>query len=99
MRVKGYLVLVLVLDWTKCLSQVVGAPPAMLPGRTGGFPKKLGGRAPERQGRWIQFAQSVAHQPRAGCISLVLLFSMNRLRHVFKNFALIHSYPIYSSTI
>ena len=27
-----------------CLPQGVGAPPAMLRGRTAGFPKKLGGR-------------------------------------------------------
>ena len=43
--VKGSLVLVLVLDWTQCLPQGVGAPPAMLRGRTAGFPKKLGSRA------------------------------------------------------
>ena len=36
---------VLVLGWTQCLPQGVGAPPAMLRGRTAGFPKKLGGRA------------------------------------------------------
>ena len=36
--------LVLVLGWTQCLPQGVGAPPAMLQGRTAGFPKKLGGR-------------------------------------------------------
>ena len=52
--------LVLVLGWTQCLPQGVGAPPAMLRGRTAGFPKKLGG--------------SVAHQPRAGCIRLVLTY-------------------------
>ena len=34
-----------VLGWTQCLPQGVGAPPAMLRGRTAGFPKKLGGRA------------------------------------------------------
>ena len=45
MSVKGSLVLVLVLDWTHCLPQGVGAPPAMLRGRTAGFPKILGGRA------------------------------------------------------
>ena len=38
-------VLALVLGWTQCLPQGVGAPPAMLRGRTAGFPKKLGGRA------------------------------------------------------
>ena len=32
------LMLVLVLDWTQCLPQGVGAPPAMLRGRTTGFP-------------------------------------------------------------
>ena len=42
--VKGSLVLVLVLDWTQCLPQGVGAPPAMLRGRTAGFPHKQGGR-------------------------------------------------------
>ena len=31
--------------WTQCLPQGVGAPPAMLRGRTAGFPIKLGGRA------------------------------------------------------
>ena len=35
---------------------------------------------PERRGRWIQFAQcsppTVAHQPRAGCIRLVLGISI-----------------------
>ena len=35
--VKGSLVLVLVLDWTQCLPQGVGAPPAMLRGRTAGL--------------------------------------------------------------
>ena len=68
--------LVLVLGWTQCLPQGVGAPPDMLRGRTAGFPKKLGGAGPlERRGRWIQFTQcsplTVAHQPRAGCIRLV----------------------------
>ena len=40
--VKGSLVLVLVLGWTQCLPQGVGAPPAMLRGHTAGFPKKTG---------------------------------------------------------
>ena len=43
--VNEFLVLVLVLAWTYCLPQGVGAPPAMLRGRTPGFPKNLGGRA------------------------------------------------------
>ena len=50
--------LVLVLDWTQCPPQGASAHLAMT------------GRI-----RWIQFAQSlltVAHQPRAGCIRLVL---------------------------
>ena len=34
----GFLVLVLVLDWTQCLPQGAGAPPAMMRGRTTGFP-------------------------------------------------------------
>ena len=34
--------LVLVLGWTQCLPQEVDAPPAMLRGRTDGFPKKTG---------------------------------------------------------
>ena len=34
--------LVLVLGWTQCLPQGVGAPPAMLRGRIAGFPKKTG---------------------------------------------------------
>ena len=41
---KGSLVLVLVLGWTR-LPPGVGALPAMLRGLTAGFPKKLGGRA------------------------------------------------------
>ena len=71
------LVLVMVLDWTQCLPQGVGAPPAMLLGRTAGFPKNWVAGPPERRDRWIQFAQpppppTVAHQPRAGYIRLVL---------------------------
>ena len=34
--------LVLVLGWTQCFPQGVGAPPAMLRGRTAGSPKKTG---------------------------------------------------------
>ena len=45
MCVIGFLVLVLVLDWTQCIPQGAGAPPAMLRGRMTGFPKKLGARA------------------------------------------------------
>ena len=48
--VKGSLVLVLVLGWTQCLPQGVGAPPAMLRGRTAGFPQKMGGRASGKAG-------------------------------------------------
>ena len=55
--------LVLVLSWTQCLPQGVGAPPAMLQGHTAGFPRKLGGRPPERRGRWIQFAQCSPDSP------------------------------------
>ena len=40
--VKGSLVLVLVLNWTQCVPQGGGAPPAMLRGCTAGFPKKTG---------------------------------------------------------
>ena len=40
MCVKGFLVLVLALDWIQCLPQGVDAPPAMLRGHTAGFPKK-----------------------------------------------------------
>ena len=48
--------LVLVLGWTQCLPQGVGAPPAMLRGRTAGFPKNWVAGPPERRGRWIEFA-------------------------------------------
>ena len=48
--VKGSLVLVLVLDWTQCFPQGVGAPPAMLPGRTAGFPPKTGWLPPGEAG-------------------------------------------------
>ena len=67
MCVKGSLVIVLVLDWTQCLPQGVGAPPAMLGGRTAGFPKKLDGRASGEAG----IDGYNLHQPRAGCIRLV----------------------------
>ena len=40
MSVKGLLVLVLVLDWTQCLLQGAGAPPAMMRGRMTDLPKK-----------------------------------------------------------
>ena len=46
---KGFLVLVLDLDWTKCLPQGAGAPPAMLRGRMTSFPKNWGPGPPERQ--------------------------------------------------
>ena len=84
--------LVLVLGWTQCLPQGVGAPSAMLRGRTAGFPKKLGGgvggynlhsvppNSPPDCG-------TVAHQPRAGCIRLVqaCLFDLgfNKVSHIF----------------
>ena len=58
MCVKGSLVLVLVLDWTQCFPQEVSAPPAMLRGRTAGFPPKMDGRVSGEAVRWIQFAQS-----------------------------------------
>ena len=50
--------LALVLGWTQCLPQGVGAPLAMLRGRTTGFPQNWVAEPPERRGRWIQFAQS-----------------------------------------
>ena len=43
MCVKGFLVLVLVLDWIQCLPQEAVAPPAMLRGRMTGFPEKTEG--------------------------------------------------------
>ena len=49
MCVKGFLVLVLVLDWTRCLPQGAGAPPAMLQSRMTGIPKIWGPGPPERQ--------------------------------------------------
>ena len=72
---KRVLVLVLVVDWTQCLPQGAGAPPVMLRGRMTGFSPQKRGAGPQE--RWIQFAQSApprtaAHQPRAGCIRLVL---------------------------
>ena len=48
----------LVLGWTQCLPQGVGAPPAMLRVRTAGFPINWVAGPPERWGMWIQFAQS-----------------------------------------
>ena len=54
----------------------VGAPPAMLEGHTAGFPQKLGGRASGEVGVGgynLHSSPTVAHQPRAGCIRLVIL--------------------------
>ena len=79
--------LVLVLGWTQCFPQGVGAPPAMLRGRTAGFPKKLGGRASGEAGYVDTICTAfprtvpptVAHQPRAGCIRLVHCLSSSIL--------------------
>ena len=46
---KRVLVLGLVLDWTQCLPQGAGTPPAMLRGCMTGFPPKSGPGPPERQ--------------------------------------------------
>ena len=46
---KRVLVLVWVLDWTQCLPQGAGAPPAMPRGRTTGFQKNWGPGPSERQ--------------------------------------------------
>ena len=75
--------LALVLGWTQCIPQGVGAPPAMLRERTAGFPKKTGRSGLRRGGVGGYNLHSVplnsppdcgtvAHQPRAGCIRLVL---------------------------
>ena len=47
MCVKGFLVLVLVLDLTQCLPQGAGAPPAMMRGCMNGFQKNWGPGPPE----------------------------------------------------
>ena len=77
MCVKGFSVLVLVLYWTQCLPQGVGAPPDMLRGRTAGFPKNCVA-GPRRGGidGYNLYSNhtpppTVAHQPRACCIRLV----------------------------
>ena len=49
--------LVLVLGWTQCLPQGVGAPPAMLRDAQLASPKNWAAGPPEKRGRWIQFAQ------------------------------------------
>ena len=57
-----------------CLLQGVGALPTMLRDARLASPKHWVAGPQERRDRWIQFAQSpqtVAHQPRAGCIRLV----------------------------
>ena len=46
---KRVLVLVLILDWTQCLPQGAGAPPALLRGRMTGFPKNWGPGLPGKQ--------------------------------------------------
>ena len=70
---KRVLVLILVLGWTQCLPQEAGALPAMLRGRMTGFPKKLGGRGGGIDGHNLHSPHPrLAHQPRAGCIRLVL---------------------------
>ena len=56
MCIKGFLVLGLVLDWTQCLPQGAGAPPAMLQNCMAGFPKKKSGPGPpERQDKVDRF--------------------------------------------
>ena len=75
--------------WTQCLPQGVGAPQPCCGNARLASPKNWEAGPPERRGRWIQFAQcspnsppdcgTVAHQPRAGCIRLVL-------HEVFKRF-------------
>ena len=69
--VKEFLVLVLVLPGLDCLPQGVGALPAMLPGHTDGFQKKTGWRSRIDGYNLHSPPPTVAHQPRAGCISLV----------------------------
>ena len=51
--VLGFLVLVLVLDWTQCLPQGAGTPPVMMRGRMTGFPKNWGPGPPERQDKVV----------------------------------------------
>ena len=73
--------LVSVLDFTQCLPQGAGTPPAMR-GCMSWFPKTGGPGLRRGRIRWIQFAQSlltVAHQPCAGCIRLVHSVSFIRL--------------------
>ena len=41
-RIEGFLVLVLVLDWTQCLPQGAGALPAIAAGSHGWLPPKTG---------------------------------------------------------
>ena len=79
------LVLVLVLGWTQCLPQGVGAPPAMLAGTHGWLPKKTG-RPGLRSGGVGGYnlpqcppPPTVAHQPRAGCIRSVLVVPLDNL--------------------
>ena len=60
--VKGSLVLVLVLGWTQCLPQGVGAPPAMCGDARPASPKNWVTGPPERRGKWIQFAQCSPRQ-------------------------------------
>ena len=96
MCVKGFLVLVLVLDWTQCFPQGAGAPPAML---HDWFPQKNGVLGLRRgRIRWIQFAQSlltVTHQPRAGCIHLVLSIGFDFLFITFR----LHVFPSLTSSL
>ena len=92
--------LVLVLGWTQCLPQGVGAPLAMLRGRTAGFPKKTGRPGLRRGGVGGYNVHSVppdsppdcgtvAHQPRAGCIRLVLHSVLNQGLQRFFFFAVV----------
>ena len=56
--------LVLVLGWTQCLLQGVGAPARHAAGTHGWLPqKKWAAGPPERRGRWIQFKQSSPNSP------------------------------------
>ena len=84
MCVKGSLGLVLVLGWTPCLTQGVGAQPAMLRGRTAGLSHQAGWPGLRRGGvsgynLHSQLPATVAlwhTNARPGCIRLVNFFGL-----------------------
>ena len=62
--------LVLVLSWTQCIPQGVGAPSDRLRGRTAGFPQKLGLRRGGAGGYNLQCSPALWHTNHEQAVSV-----------------------------